>query len=325
MKSILVYLAVHLLALPCAWCGDDLVLKTTIPMPGVKGRIDHLALDEAGQRLFVAALGNNTVEVIDLANGKVAQSLRGFAEPQGVLFVPETQRLYVANGADGTIRILDTTNGSEIGRVLVGDDADNLRYDSAAKRVYVGYGSGALGVIDPATNQLIATIPLHGHPESFQLQPDGPLIFVNVPGAHQVAVVDRVAQKQIGSWALGFAAANYPLALDGARHRAFVACRMPARILVFNTDSGQEVAKLELHGDCDDVFYDADRKRLYASCGEGYIDVFRQTDADHYAKRDSVKTESKARTCLWAGDRLYLAVPRRDKDAHIMIYAPGAD
>jgi hypothetical protein len=286
------------------------VLRRTIPLPDVQGRIDHFALDAAGERLFVAALGNHTVEVIDLRAGKVTRSLAGFEEPQGLAYVAEFKRLYVADGGDGEVHVFGGESLEPVAKIPFGDDADNLRYDAAAKRLYVGYGSGGLGVIDPATDQKTGNIALTGHPESFQLEAGGSRIFVNLPGSHVVGVVDRARATVTGTWKLGFVAANFPMTLDEAHHRLFVGCRMPARLLVFDTESGRQVAKLDLHGDCDDLFYDEPRRRLYASCGEGFIDVFAQTDADHYTPDESVKTVKGARSCFFDGERIFLAVPR---------------
>lgn len=319
MKAAALFIAS--LAVIATASAETLRLTKSIPLEHVEGRIDHLSVDPAGDRLFVAALGNNTVEVVDLKAGKVVRSLGGFSEPQGIYFVAEFNRVYVANGGDGSLRVLDGTNFTEIASVKFADDADNVRYDATAKQLYVGYGSGALGVVDAAKHSLTGTIPLSAHPESFQLEKTGTRIFVNLPGSHTVAVVDRTTRKVTGTWSLGFVAANYPMALDEANHRAFVACRMPARLLVYDTESGREVAKSALHSDCDDVFYDAKRRQIYASCGEGFIDVFTQADADHYVLLEAVKSESKARTCLFDGDRLYLAAPRRgDKPAAILLY-----
>lgn len=298
-----------------------MILERTIALPAVEGRIDHLSLDAPGARLFVAALGNNTIEVVDLKANKVTGSIGGLSEPQGVLYVPDFNRLYVANGGDGALRIFDGTTFASIGVVKFESDADNVRYDAAEKKIYVGYGSGALGVVDARKNSVIGTIPLTSHPESFQIEKNGTRIFVNEPRSHHVAVVDRERKEATVTWSLGLVAGNFPLALDEANHRVFVACRMPARLLVFDLNSGHEIAKLVLHGDCDDVFYDARRRQIYASCGEGFIDVFSQTDADHYTLEDSVKTVGMARTCFFEGDRLYLAVPRRGgDDARIQIY-----
>jgi len=321
-----VKLTLLLIAVLCTASASAQALKLTqsISLPRVDGRIDHMSLDLEGRRLFVAALGNNTVEVVDLAAGRVQRSLTGFAEPQGILFVPEFNRLFVANGGDGSVSVLDGNRLERVATIKFDDDADNLRYDAKAKQVYVGYGVGALGIIDVKQGTVVGTIPLPGHPESFQLERNGPRLFVNVPRAHTIAVVDRGTRQVSGLWPLGTAAANFPLALDEASHRAFVACRSPSQLLVFDTQSGQEVARLTLHEDCDDLFYDAARRQLYASCGEGYIDVFTQTNADHYLLREAVTTIRGARTCWFDGTRIFLAVPRQGgPGASIKIYEPN--
>ena len=302
----------------------SLTLERAISLPGVAGRIDHFSLDAAGARMFVAALGNNTVEVVDLKQGKLVRTLSGFAKPQGVLYLPELNRLYVAGGGDGTVRIVDGTSYATLKTVFVGDDADNLRSNLTGKQVCVGYGSGALGVLDATSGEIVARFPLGAHPEAFQLEQTGTRIYVNVPGAHAVAVVDRQQQRVVADWSTGLTAANFPMALDEVNHRLYVGCRLPACLLVFDTLSGKEVARLDLHGDCDDLGYDAVRKRIYASCGEGFIDVFAPTNAGEIKRVESVRTETGARTSLGTGEFLYLAVPRRDsRPAEIRCYRLG--
>lgn len=288
----------------------SLKLERTIPLENVSGRIDHMAVDVAGQRLFVAALGNNTVQVVDLKNGKQIQSLSGFAEPQGIAYVPEFDKLFVANGADGTCRILDGHSFKTIGTVKLGDDADNVRYDEKAKRVYVGYGDGALAAIDAKTGAKVADIKLAAHPESFRLEANGPRIFVNVPGADQIVVVDREKKAVIETWPLKDARGNFPMFLDELDHRLFVGCRRPARLLVLDTANGKTVGTVQISGDTDDLFYDAGRKKIYASCGAGFIDVIQQKDADSYELRERIPTAGGARTSFFSPElgRLYLAV-----------------
>lgn len=288
----------------------SLVPLQSIALPAVEGRIDHMSVDAKTGRLFVAALGNNSVEVIDVKAGRPIRSLGGFSEPQGVLFVPEFGRLFVANAGDGSVRVLDGTSFAEVGRVKFDDDADNLRYDAREKQIYVGYGSGALGIIDGASNAVVGTVAFDAHPESFQLEQTGSRVFVNLPGAHTVAVVDRTSQRVVGSWSLGLVAANFPMALDEANHRAFIGCRAPARLLVFDTQTDHQIAKLDLHGDCDDLLYDDERHQVYASCGEGYIDVFEAKGDGTYTRREAVKTRPRARTCYLSDDKLYLAAPK---------------
>jgi len=298
-------------------------LIQTIPLPGVAGRIDHLAADIKGQHLFIASLGNNTVEVVDLKTGTKIQSLSGFSEPQGIVYALEFDRIFAANGSDGTCRILDGHSFKTLNTVTIGDDADNARYDKRARRVYVGYGDGALAALDAKTGAKTANIKLAGHPEAFQLEENGNRIFVNVPSAGQIAVVNRENQTVTATWPTTGAGGNFPMALDEANRRLFVGCRSPARLLVYDTDSGKLVANMEINGDNDDLFYDAKRKCLYLSCGEGFLDVMAQRDADHYETITNLPTASGARTSLFVPelDRLYLAVPHRwGRNAEIRVF-----
>jgi YVTN family beta-propeller protein len=309
-----------------AWgqANQPLRLEKTIELPEVQGRIDHLSIDVKGQRLFISALGNNTVEVIDIKAGKRIKTISGLQEPQGVLYVAATDRLYVANAKGGSVRIFDGSSYAPLKTLEYGDDADNLRYDSGRKRVYVGYGSGALGEIDDEGNKA-AEIKLDAHPESFQLEKDNPRIYVNLPKSRKVAVLDREKRAIVATWPIGMTLANYPMALDQADHRLFVVTRFPARLLVFDTNTGKTVQRLPAIGDCDDVFYDQARKRIYASGGDGGISVFEQQDADHYRESARIITVKGARTSFFSPevDRLFLAVRRQGTQAAaIQVFAP---
>jgi DNA-binding beta-propeller fold protein YncE len=299
-------------------------LEKSIEMPEVQGRIDHLSIDIKGQRLFVSALGNNTLEVIDVKVGKRVKTINQLKEPQGVLYVAESDRIYVANGDDGSVRMFDGRSYAPLKRLDYGDDADNVRYDASRKRTYVGYGSGALGELDSEGNK-VTEIELDAHPESFQLEKDSPRIYVNLPKSRKIAVIDRDKHSIIATWKTDMAFANYPMALDEGDHRLFVVTRMPARLLVFDTNTGSIVQKLPAVGDCDDVFYDKNRKRIYASGGDGAISVFEQKDANHYNERARIPTARGARTSFFSPDldRLFLAVRRqRSQPAAIQIFVP---
>ena len=272
---------------------SPLRLLRTIALPDVKGRIDHFTVDTTGQRLFVAALGNNSVEVLDLKAGKRLRSISGCNRPQGVLFLPKGNLLFVANGGDGRLRIYDCSSFNPLVTIGALDDADNLRYDAKLDRVYVGYGDGALGVVNPVTGVLTGSIKLLGHPESFQLEGDGNRIFANVPGAGHVAVIDRHTRTVLEAWLLPDAHANFPMALDERDHRLFVGCRNPARLVVLDTTTGKRVNDLAISGDTDDLFYDPQRKRIYVSCGEGFIDVIEQRDVDSYKLMEKIPFRQK--------------------------------
>jgi YVTN family beta-propeller protein len=286
----------------------------SIPLPGVEGRIDHMVIDSQGGRLFVATLGNNTVEVIDLTAGKVTDEIKNLKEPQGVAYVPQGNKLLVTNGQGNTLDIYDAQSLALLNQVSLGEDTDNVRYDASSGYAYVGYGTGndsALGVVDVGTATKVADIKLSGHPESFQLEESGQRIFVNVPTAGQIAVVDRDKDSVVETWPVSDATENFPMALDEANQRLFVGTRSPAKLLIFDTQSGKSVTSLDSSGDADDIFYDSKNKRIYVSGGEGAISVFEQQDPDTYKLLGKVDTAEGARTSLLVADSgmLYVAVP----------------
>ena len=300
-----------------------LKLKQTIPLPGVEGRIDHFAFDPTGERLFVCALGNNTVEVLDLRKGERVHSITGLGAPQGVAYVPELDRVFVANDKGGICRIYDGKSFQTVGELNFEDDADNVRYDEATKKIYIGFGSGGIVVVNAPDGKQAGSIKLSAHPEAFQLEKNGSRIFVNVPNSRHVAVIDREKGEVITKWGTDLALANFPMALDEANHRLFVGCRVPAKLLVLDTESGNVVAKIGISGDPDDVFYDNRRHRIYAICGSGKIDVIEQADPNTYNASTKVSTADGARTGLFIseGDTLVVAVPHRgSQQAEIRCY-----
>jgi hypothetical protein len=302
-----------------------LQLTQTIPLPGVKGRFDHFAIDQAGKRLFVAALGNNTLEVVDLTAGKRIRSLSGMSKPTGILYLPDQNQVIVANGDDGTLKILSGADFKVLQNLTAVPDADNLRFDPKTKFAWLGFGEGALAIIDPTNAKLIAKVKLPAHPESFQLEKAGPRIFVNVPDAKQVAVIDRDKRAVTDIWPMEKFRANFPMALDEPNHRLFIGCRQPARLVVLDTVAGKTVADLAISDDIDDLFYDAPRKRLYLSCGEGFLDTIEQTTPNSYSRISRTQTAPGARTCYFDPtlDRLYLAIPDRgSQKAEIRVYQP---
>ena len=301
-----------------------LKLTKTIALPGVEGRIDHFAFDAAGERLFVCALGNNTVEVVDLRKGVRVHSITGFGAPQGIAYIPELNRIFVANDKGGICRIYNGKSFEAVGALDFKDDADNVRYDSATKQIYVGFGGGGIGVVSAPEGKQVGSIKLSAHPEAFELEKNGKRIFVNVPNSRHVGVIDRDKSEVVATWKTDLAFANFPMALDEANHRLFVGCRLPSKLIVLNTESGDVVAKIDISGDPDDVFYDSKRHRIYAICGAGKIDIVEQTDPNNYKPSTKVDTADGARTGLLVPERdtLFVAVPHRgSQQAEIRCYA----
>ena len=290
-----------------------LKLKQTISLPGVEGRIDHFAFDPIGERLFVCALGNNTVEVLDLQKGERVHSITGLGAPQGVGYVPSLNRLFVANDKGGICKIYDGKSFQPVGELNLKDDADNIRYDQATKEIYIGFGSGGIAVVNPADGKQVGSIKLSAHPEAFQLEENGSRIFVNVPNSRQVAVIDHNKGQVIARWKTDIASENFPMALDEADRRLFIGCRLPPKLIVLNTDSGNVVAKIDISGDADDVFYDGKRHRIYVICGTGKIDIIERSDPNTYKELAKMDTPNGARTGFFVPnqDMLFVAVPHR--------------
>ena len=233
------------------------------------------------------------------------------------------KRLFVANGRSGRVDVFAGPELAAAGYVDGLKDADNLRYDQDTGQLYAGFGS-AVAVIDASTAKLVHQIKLAGHPESFQLETKAARLFVNVPAAEQIAVIDRKNGLMVATWTLSDLKANFPMALDEPDHRLFVATRRPAALLVYDTENGQRVARLPIGGDADDLFFDAKNKRVYAICGQGVVDVVQQRDGDHYETAIQVATAPGARTGLFVPSRnaLYVAVPARPPSlAEIRVYA----
>jgi DNA-binding beta-propeller fold protein YncE len=295
-----------------------LTLEFHVPLPGVSGRIDHLAVDQQGQRLFVAALGNNTVEAVDLTRHQSEGQLTKARHPQGLAYLSQSGRLVIAAADDPVVQFFDMRARKVIAQATLGDDCDNVRL-AADGHVLVGYGDGSIALLD-GDGHLGADIPVGGHPESFQLEPGTDRVFVNVPTRHEVVVIDRARKRVLARWPVP-AAANYPMGVDGPRHRLYIGCRQPAEVVVFDTRTGAVTARAPTIGDADDLFWDEARRRVYVIGGAGAIAVLDVSgDPRELAQ---IRTRGGARTGLWisADATLYVAAPAREGEpAAILAY-----
>ena len=297
-----------------------LSLEHSIPLGDVKGRIDHLAIDLEGHRLFVAELGNNTVGVIDLRSHRVRQRLTDLDEPQGLSYLSTTQTLYVANGGDGSLRTFTGDDLKPASALKLAGDADNIRIDRKTSTLFVGYGSGAIAVIDARTLRKIREVPLDGHPESFQLASTSNDIFVNVPDAQQIVIADRLSGRVVKSVATQGPRANFPMALDEEGRRLLTAFRDPPILRMLTLD-GMLLMDADVCGDADDVFLDLRRHRTYVICGQGVVEVL--DDKGSLIQR--IPTATGARTGLFVPelDRLFVAVPARTATrAEVRVFEP---
>ena len=302
--------------------SPPLVLERTIDLPGVIGRIDHMAVDLDHHRLFIAALENGSVEVVDLLQGKAVARISSLREPQGLGYLPTSNELVVASG-DGTVRFYRADDLAPSGEIKLGNDADNVRIDLATGAIVIGHGNGALAVVDPMSRKVSGTIALPAHPESFRIDPVGRRVFVNLPGVGQIAVADLTTMKVTSTRRASYGA-NYPMLYDPASSTVIVAYRRPSRLVISDADDGKVHQDLALCDDSDDLFLDARRQLIYVTCGSGDLEIFAPS-ANGYEAIARIKTRSGARTSLFVPelDRLYVAARAGSgKAAAIMVFRP---
>ena len=292
-------------------------------MANVKGRIDHMDVNLKDQIVYVAALGNNTLEVVDLRGGRIIHSIKGLSEPQGVGYIPQHQEIFVANGANGDCYFYNAHSFEKIATIHLPSDADDVRYDSVERKIYVGYGEGGIAMIDADTHKQIGDVNLPAHPESFQLDKRLNSLFVNLPDAKIVGVLDLKQLKLTGKWGRSALAANFPMAVDTIQHRVFVGYRHPAKLIVFDGKTGQEISENTIAGDADDLYYDIDTKEIIISGGDGHISIFKQQGQNEYRQIANILSRNGARTSLLIPQlKLFVLAERADSGdgANISVY-----
>ena len=313
-----------------AQVASPLTLQRTLALPQGTGKFDHFAVDLKANRLFIAATGNHTVEVVDLNTGKVSETLTGLGKPHGLAWIAESNTLYVSDGTQADLKIFTGSPLKQVKSIKLSDDADDLVYDAAGSLLYVGHGGSDsanpanVAVIDTANQALVKQLPIATHPEGLEIDNATQRIFVNVAAAAEVAVIDGKTSSLARSWKLTRAHDNVPLAFDAEHDVLFVACRTPARLVVLDGISGKELADLPSAAGADDLFYDADLHRIYLIAGSGEVDVY-QVHGDKTVRAIGVtKTSPGAKTGLFvpAQHALYVGVVATGgKEAEIRVYS----
>ncbi len=312
-KPVLAALVLLLSSLPApAEEGQTLKRIQVIPLRGPLSRLDHMAIDHQHGRLFVANMANASLDVVDLSAGRLVRQIPGQTGIQGIAYDPVRNRVFAGVGEVGVCNVFDGRDWKLVKSFPL-RDADNVRYHGPTERVYVAHAEKGLAVIDARTLNLITDMRLPGAPESFQLEQKRPRLYLNTPSGSRVVAIDTSRNEVIKQYGLQRAGGNFPMALDEQNHRLYIGCRRPAMVVVLDTESGKEVAGLPIPGDTDDVFRDAARKRLYASCGAGFLAVLAEKSADQWQPAATIPTVKGARTSFFdpASGRLYLAVPKR--------------
>ena len=300
-----------------------LQLRKNIQLPNVKGRIDHLDINLKEQIIYVAALGNNSLEVVDLKNGKVVHSISGLDEPQGVCYIPQNHEIFVANGGTGDCYFFNASSFDKTGTIHLSSDADDVRYDSINSKIYVGYGKGGIAVIDANSHKLLGDIKLPAHPEGFQIDNTTNIILVNVPDKNMTGVIDLKLLKLMNRWTFDSPTANFPIIIDPKQQFAFIGHRHPAKLIVLNERTGKEISTNNMVSDVDDLYFDNEKKRIYISGGGGFINIFQQEGIDVFKQIANIPTRKGARTSLYIQQlKIFVLAERAESGntAQLIIY-----
>src|ERR1700674_3121287 len=312
-----------------------LQLVQTIPMPNVRGRIDHMDVEVKDKRLFGAGLENGSLEVVDLRAGKWLRRIPGFKKTQGVAYVRSLNKVFVASGDDGMLRIFRGDTFGLLDEIKLELGPNRVAYDPNSKLLYVGYGGkdagkdyGEVGIIDAKTDKHVGDIKVEAHPAELLLGQSGKTLFVFVSIASKVQVVDTRKREVVSTWPVS-SQRNGDGAFDEKTHRLFIGTRTPPQMIAMDSQTGKEVASLPTVEGMDGVYFDAAHKRVYVSGGRdydvGYIFAYQQKDADHYETIGKIPTKSGAGTSFWSPElnRYYIAAPAHDnEEAAILVFEP---
>ncbi len=330
MKKLLVLCLLAGCLLAKSQTPAPLAFIRAIPLPGVASKFDHLAMDAAGNRLFIAATGNHSVEVIDLKTDKVLQDIDGLGKPHGLAWVAVTGTLYVADGSLGELRAYRGTPFKPAGTIKLSDDADDMVYDDASHLLFVGHGGGdaanpaKIAVVDTEHFGLVANLPVATHPEALDIDPQTRQVFANIADSNEVAVIAAGARAIAAHWKLTRAADNVPLAFDAEHQLLYVACRTPGTLVALDAATGREVASVPSAGGADDLFYDPMLRRVYLISGAGEVDSYQVDETKTLRPLGVLHTAAGAKTALFvpAQSLLYVGVPGAgEKPAEIRVYA----
>ena len=305
-----------------------LTLSRTIPLPGVTGKFDHFAMDEANHRLFAAATGSRMVLVVDLTSDRVTQSLSGLGKPHGLAWVASTKRLFVADGQKGELDVFEGTPFKQVKSIKLSEDTDDMVFDSHTKLLYVGHGGtdasnpSAVAVIDTDALTMLADIPVTAHPEALEIDERSDRIFVNISDAGTIIVIDGKTHTVSTQWALKEKKGNTPLGFDAKDKLLLVGCRTPAELVVLNSETGDQLAALPSATGADDLFYDEANQQAYLIAGSGAVNSYAVSADGKLQTLATTNTPAGAKTGLLVPSQksLFVGVPSASSSSEIRVY-----
>jgi hypothetical protein len=286
---------------------ETLVLVKTIPLKGVAGKLDHLAVDSKGERLFVANKPNNTLDIVDLKSSKLVKQIADQGKVSGVTYAEDLDMIYVGNGAG----VCNAFDGKDYKQVFStpAPNADNVHYHSGNHMVYVGQDE-ILSELDAKSGEIKASINLPGAVHGFKIDKKAGKIYAVLTKPNLIAVIDIANHQVTEKFDLTISDAGSPIAQDAENGLLFVGCpKKQPMVVVFDSKTGKEVASVEIPAGIDDIHFDRRRQRLYASCSDSTLAVIEKS-GEKFEVVARLETPKDSRTCVWSSGKLYLGVPK---------------
>ena len=281
---------------PFAFTQARLSVVKKFPIGGA-GAWDYVTFDSDNHRLYVPRTTDTMV--IDADSGKVIADIPGQKRVHGVALVPKVGRGFISDGGgEGAILVFDLKTNAVLGRISAQPDADGIIYDKNSDRVLVVSGDGGvLMTLKPDValpdGKIEQTIELGGAPEFLAADPTGK-VYINLMDKNMVAVVDLKQAKVVSRWPVAPGGAPVGMSIDIEKHRLFIGCRNPQKLIIMSTDDGKVLAALPIGSGVDATKFND--SRIFASCGDGKLHVVQETSSGTFNMVQTVQTPAGART-----------------------------
>jgi len=303
---------------------------TTTRMVGVQNHFDHLTPDLKNNRLFVVPEDNKSIEVYNIRSGKFVHSIKGIGVGHSVVYRADIDRIFVTDGSDGDLKIFNGATYELLKTVKLLADSDATGYDPVTHYLYIADGGldaklnyTFLEIVNTDTGEHVGQIKIDSNRlEAMVVEKSGSRLFLNMTEKNSIGVIDRKKQAVAVVWPLT-CKVNASVAIDEIHHRLFAACR-DGNMNVLDSDTGKVLQNLPISTGVDDMVFDPASQRVYVTAGEGFVNVFKEIDPDHYEVIGKVPTGPLGKTGLLVpalNEYLVAVPPHGDKCAEVLVFA----
>jgi DNA-binding beta-propeller fold protein YncE len=304
---------------------------TTTRIVGLPNHFDHLTPDLKNNRLFVVPEDNKSIEVYNIRTGQFVHSIKGIGVGHSVVYRADIDRIFVTDGSDGDLKIFNGTTYELLKKVSLLADSDATGYDPNTHYLYIADGGldaklnyTFLEIVNTDTGEKVGQIKIDSNRlEAMAVEKAGSRLFLNMTEKNSIGVIDRKKNVVAAVWPLSGCKVNASVAIDEKNHRLFAACR-DGNMNVLDSDTGKVLQNLPISAGVDDMIFDPASQRVYVATGEGFVNVFKEIDSDHYQAIGKIPTGPLGKTGLLvpALKEYFVAVPPHgSKCAEVMVFA----